>query len=143
MDGLAARDARSMFEEGNRWMYEEEYQKAIESYQNAVTKLPAFSEGWRAKGLAEQKKGDELVRKGMESQAEPYYRSAVKSLETAHLSFPDDLQVLTALASSLQMLDRYDDSIYYLEKAEDMDPDNPDIKLRLDDSLRKTRLVSG
>ena len=116
MNGMAAAEARSLFEEGNRWMNEEEYQKAIESYGSAVSRLPGFSEGWRAKGLAEVKKADELTEKGFTAQAEPYYQSAVRSLNKAYPSFPDDVQVLSGLGKSLIRIGKKDESELFLAK---------------------------
>ncbi|PWR71097.1 DnaJ domain-containing protein [Methanospirillum stamsii] len=137
MGGLTARDARSMFEEGNRWMNEEEYQKAIESFGNAVEKLPGFAEGWRAKGLAELKKADELAERGMNSQAELYYRSAEKSLETAYPSFQEDIPLLLGLSYSLQALDKPEEAVYYLKKAQDVEPENSEIRINLDKAIRR------
>lgn len=140
MNGLAAKDARVMFEEGNRWMGEEEYQKAIESYEKAVKLLPGFAEGWRAKGLAEIKKADELTDKGKELQAEPYYRSGVKSLKEAYLSFPDDVQVLMGLGISLQKTDRNSESLSYLKRAHELEPYNNDILKKLDVALKQAEM---
>lgn len=137
MGGLAARDARNLFEEGNRWMDEEEYQKAIESYADAVEKLPGFSEGWRAKGLAELRKADELSEKGMDSQADPYYRSAVKSLEKSIRSFPDDIQILSGLGTALLMTGREKDAVPYLQEAAQKDPDNEKTRILLYEAQKK------
>lgn len=116
MNGMAAAEARSLFEDGNRWMNEEEYQKAIESYGSAVERLPGFSEGWRAKGLAEIRKAEELSERGFENQAEPYYQSAVRSLNQAYPSFSEDVQVLSGLSKSLSRIGKQDEAEYFIEK---------------------------
>jgi len=122
MNGIAAAEARSLFDEGNRWMNEEELQKAIESYGGAVSKLPGFAEGWRAKGLAELKKAEELSKKGLFAQADPYYRSAAQSLTQAYPSFPEDVQVLSGLGISLRIIGKNEESVKYLRKADEITP---------------------
>ncbi|MDD3573560.1 DnaJ domain-containing protein [Methanospirillum sp.] len=140
MNGMAAAEARSLFEEGNRWMNEEEYQKAIESYGSAVSRLPGFSEGWRAKGLAEVKKADELTEKGFTAQTEPYYQSAVRSLNKAYPSFPDDVQVLSGLGKSLNALGKREESIPYLKKSLEISPGDDTIQTILDHNLLKSSM---
>ncbi len=137
MNGMAAAEARSLFEDGNRWMNEEEYQKAIESYGSAVERLPGFSEGWRAKGLAEIRKAEELSEKGFGAQAEPYYQSAVRSFNQAYSSFPDDVQVLSGIGKSLFALGRIEESVPYLKKSLEMRPGDSAIQTILDQARLK------
>ncbi|NLW74913.1 MAG: DnaJ domain-containing protein [Methanomicrobiales archaeon] len=138
MNGMAAADARNLFEEGNRWMNEEEYQKAIESYEQAVVKLPGFNEGWRAKGLAELKKADELSEKGLKAQAEPYYRSGAQSLLQAYPSFPEDVQVLSGLGFSLYSTGKSEEAVPYLKKSLEIHPGNPELRTLLTNALHAT-----
>jgi len=139
LNGMAAAEARSMFEEGNRWMNEAEYQKAIESYDHAVTRLPGFAEGWRAKGLAEIRKAEELSERGLHTQAESYYRSAVQSLNRAYPSFSDDSQVLFGLGRSLHALGRDEESASYLRKSLEIRPEDSVAQ----DLLNQTRMKTG
>lgn len=98
--GMNAAGAREALSEGNRWMEEREFQKAIESYETATARLPSFSEAWRAKGLAEVQKADELTSLG-QSGAEAYYREAIRSL--GRVSDGEDLLAKKGMARSLMM----------------------------------------
>lgn len=139
MAGTTASEARIAFEDGNRWMNEEEFQKAIESYGTAVRKLPGLMEGWRAKGLAELKKGDELKEKGFSTQAEGYYHEAAESLLHAYNAFPGDSQVLYGLGKALLETGNRDDGVVYLRRAHDLDPGNREIQSALNEAfLRRT-----
>ena len=97
INGMNAADARNSLQEGNRWMEEDEFQKAIESYQTATTRLPSFSEAWRAKGLAEVKKADELseLHRG---EADKYYRDAIRSFSRINEELQEDASVKKGLA---------------------------------------------
>ncbi|MDD1728164.1 MAG: DnaJ domain-containing protein [Methanospirillum sp.] len=99
ISGTNSTDARNSLAEGNRWMSQEEYQKAIESYQDATVKLPSFAEAWRAKGFAEMKKGDALSRLGLPD-AEQYYRDAIRSFSKISPQNPEDLAVTKAMAEA-------------------------------------------
>lgn len=103
IDGMNASDARSSFSKGNQWMGQEEYLKAIESYQDAATKLPSFSEAWRAKGLAEMKKADQLMRLG-KPDADKYYRDAIRSFSNIAGQSPEDVAILKARAKAYLMI---------------------------------------
>jgi curved DNA-binding protein CbpA len=140
MNGMAAAEARNLFEEGNRWMNEDELQKAIESYGGAVSRLPGFAEGWRAKGLAEIKKADELSGKGLTAQAEPYYRAGVQSLSRAYAFFPEDVQVLSGLGISLQTMGRSEEAVRYLKKSLEINPEDPTTRMYLDQALHQSRM---
>ena len=131
MEGLSASDARNNFEEGNRWMDENEYQKAIDSYTLAVTKLQGFSEGWRAKGLAEFKKAEELSKLGFTTRSEEYYSSSVISLLKAYKAFPDDFQVISTLGYALAASGDYKSAVVYLKKAENVSPNDKEISKKL------------
>jgi len=137
MNGIAASEARSLFEAGNRWMNEEEYQKAIESYGSAVERLPGFSDAWRAKGLAEIRKAEELSDRGFGTQAEPYYQSAIRSFNQAYPSFPEDVQVLSGIGKSLFALGRIEESVPYLKKSLEMRPGDSAIQTLLDQARLK------
>ena len=140
MNGMAAAEARVLFEEGNRWMSEEEFLKAIESYEGSVSRLPGFSDGWRAKGIAEVKKADELAAKGFAAQAETYYQSAVRSLNKAYQSFPDDAQVLSGLGRSLNALGKTEESAPYLKRSLGINPGDASVQAILDDGLLKSNM---
>ncbi len=140
MNGMAAAEARSLFEDGNRWMNEEEYQKAIESYGSAVERLPKFSEGWRAKGLAEIKKAEELSDRGLGAQAEPYYQSAVRSFNQAYPSFSEDVQVLSGIGKSLHALGKTEESVPYLKKSIEIYPGDSTVQTILDQTQMKSGL---
>ncbi|WP_319579398.1 DnaJ domain-containing protein [uncultured Methanospirillum sp.] len=106
INGTNSTDARNSLSEGNKWMQQEEYQKAIDSYRDATAKLPAFSEAWRAKGIAELKKGDSLSRLGQPG-AEGYYRDAIRSFSKIAAQNPEDLTVTKATADAyLKMNDK-------------------------------------
>lgn len=137
MNGITAAEARTLFEEGNRWMDEDEFQKAIESYGGAVSKLPGFAEGWRAKGLAELKKAEELSGKGLAVQAEPYYQDAASSLIKAYPSFPEDMQVLLGLGRSLHASGSDKAAAKYLKQAHDLFPGDTNISLMYDEAKRQ------
>lgn len=92
-------DARNAFTEGNQWMQQEEYQKAIESFRDATARLPSFAEAWRAKGIAEVKKADALSRLGL-PEAEGYYRDAIRSFGKIAPQNPTDLTVTKSLIQS-------------------------------------------
>jgi tetratricopeptide (TPR) repeat protein len=143
MNGVAAAEARSWFEEGNRWMSEAEYQKAIESYQSAVMRLPGIMEGWRAKGLAELRKAEELSIRGMGVQSEPYYRSAVQSFMRAYPSFSDDPQVLSGIGKALYALGNEKESIPYLKESLRIQPGDPTVSVILDQAMRKSNSKGG
>jgi tetratricopeptide (TPR) repeat protein len=97
IEGVNASDARAAFNEGNRWLEEEEYQKAIESFESATARLPSFSEAWRAKGIAEIKKADGLSRL-MRPDADTYYRNAIKSFSHVKNQDGQDSVVTKGLA---------------------------------------------
>ncbi len=99
ISGANSTDARNSLAEGNKWMSQEEYQKAIESYQDSTAKLPSFAEAWRAKGFAEMKKGDALSRLGLPD-AEQYYRDAIRSFSKISPQNPEDLAVTKAMAEA-------------------------------------------
>lgn len=143
MNGIAAAEARSLFEEGNRWMVQDEYQKAIESYEGAVSKLPGLSEGWRAKGLAEMKKADELSKMGLSSQAEPYYLAASQSLRRAYISFPEDQQIISGLGVSLQNTGKSKEAAQYLRKSVEMNPGDENARMLLDQALRQSGMQAS
>lgn len=88
-----AADARTAFNAGNRWMEEQEYQKAIESFQDATSRLPSFSEAWRAKGLAEVKKGEQLIELKRPDSTE-YFKAAIRSFSQVYGKDSED-RVLT------------------------------------------------
>lgn len=100
IDGANATDARSSFLEGNRWAEEEEFQKAIESYGQAASKLPSFSEAWRAKGLVEVKKAKELSGLGR-AEADRYYRDAIRSFSHVTSQKEEDTTLKKALATAM------------------------------------------
>lgn len=122
MSGVSASEARTAFDDGNRWMHEAEYQKAIESYTLAVDKLPGFMEGWRAKGLAELKKAEQLGDIGLHNQAESYYQSSIRSLQTAYPAFTDDIQILTGLAKSYSATGADETALGFWRKAHELSP---------------------
>jgi curved DNA-binding protein CbpA len=99
IEGANATGARSAFLEGNTWVEEEEYQKAIESYQKAASILPSFSEAWRAKGLAEVKKAEELSKLG-KPDGHVYYRDAIASFSRVSGQTTNDITVKKALATA-------------------------------------------
>ena len=125
MSGVSASEARTAFDDGNRWMHEAEYQKAIESYSLAVNKLPGFMEGWRAKGLAELKKAEQLDDIGLHAQAESYYQSSIRSLLTAYPAFSNDIQILSGLAKSYSATGTEETALGYWRKAYEISPDDP------------------
>ena len=100
--GTNAADARSAFTTGNQWMGQEEYLKAIESYQDAVSKLPTFSEAWRAKGIAEVKKAEALSELGR-PEAGKYYQDAVRSFSKIGSQSSDDIALNNAREKALRM----------------------------------------
>ncbi len=97
-----ASDARTEFLEGNRWMGEEEYQKAIESYREATNRLPTFSEAWRARGIAEVAKADELTSLGKAESGE-YYRQAIRSFSRVDLQDRQDTLAQKKMAYAMIM----------------------------------------
>jgi len=99
INGANSTDARNSLAEGNKWMEQEEFQKAIDSYKDAIAKLPSFSEAWRAKGIAELKKGDALTRLG-QSGAEGYYRDAIRSFSKVSAKNREDIAVTRAMAEA-------------------------------------------
>ena len=99
INGTNAFNARSDFLEGNKWIEEEEYQKAIESYEKATNILPSFSEAWRAKGLAEVKKADKLSILGSPD-AERYYRDAIRSFSRVSGQTTDDIVMKKSLTTA-------------------------------------------
>jgi curved DNA-binding protein CbpA len=99
INGANSTDARNSLAEGNKWMEQEEFQKAIDSYKDAIAKLPSFSEAWRAKGIAELKKGDALSRLGQPG-AEGYYREAIRSFSKVSAKNREDIAVTRAMAEA-------------------------------------------
>lgn len=99
IDGANASDARTSYLQGTQWMAEEEYQKAIESFQEATTRLPSFSEAWRAKGIAEVRKAEELERLGR-SDAGPLYRESIRSFSRVQ-NQQEDAGIVKARATAL------------------------------------------
>lgn len=99
IDGANASDARASYLQGTEWMAEEEYQKAIESYREATTRLPSFSEAWRAKGIAEIKKAEELERLGLPD-AGALYRESIRSFSHVQ-NQQEDAGILKARATAL------------------------------------------
>lgn len=116
IDGVNATEARSAFTSGNQWIQQEEYQKAIESFNVATSKLPSFSEAWRAKGLAEMKKADQLSRLGLPD-AEGYYRDAIRSFSKITPQ-SEDLTVTKALVRSFLMVQDYNSALNILNSAQ-------------------------
>jgi len=138
LEGTSANEALNAFEEGNHWMNEVEYQKAIECYTESVTKLPGFSEGWRAKGLAEYKKAETLTGMGLKSSADGYYSESVKSLLQAYKAFPDDYQVISRLGYALAATGDYQNAVIYLRRAQSLSQGDSELSKRLEEALKMT-----
>ncbi len=117
INGANSTDARTSLAEGNMWMQQEEYQKAIDSYRDATAKLPTFSEAWRAKGIAELKKGDSLSRLGQPG-AEGYYRDAIRSFSKISGKNAEDLGVTKAMAEAYLKINEKGSAILILNRAQ-------------------------
>jgi curved DNA-binding protein CbpA len=132
IEGVNARDARTAFTEGNRWIEEHEYQKAIESFQTATTRLPSFSEAWRAKGLTEVKKAEELslLRR---SDADEYYRSAIRSFSHLNPENIEDTAVIKSLAKAYFNTGERNKALIILRAAKDSHPWDNEISTLLQD----------
>lgn len=142
IDGVNATDARSSFLEGNRWVEEEEYQKAIESYQMATTKLPLFSEAWRAKGLTEVKKAEGLSKLGR-SDAEGYYRDAIRSFSHVTGMNTEDNALKKALATALLETGDGKRALNILTSAQSSDNADPEISALIQKIANRTRTPGG
>jgi curved DNA-binding protein CbpA len=125
IDGMNAFNARGDFMEGNKWIEEEEYQKAIESYEKATSILPSFSEAWRAKGLAEVKKADKLSILG-NPDVERYYRDAIRSFSRVTGQTTDDIVMKKALTTAffeIGDLEKAWDTLSSIQAANNSDPE--------------------
>lgn len=118
INGVNSTDARNSLNEGNKWMQQEEFQKAIDSYRDAIAKLPTFYEAWRAKGIAELKKGDALTKLNQPG-AEGYYRDAIRSFSKIPGRNPEDIAVTKAIAEAYLKLNDRSSAISVLNRAQE------------------------
>lgn len=138
MNGITGAEARTLFEEGNRWIDGEEFQKAIESYGGAVSKISGFAEGWRAECLAELKKAEELSGKGLAVQAGPYYQDAARSLNRVYPSFSEDAPVLSGLGILLYSTAKTKEAELFLKKTLEINLNGATTGPLLDKTLKRS-----
>ena len=129
--------AAALFNEGNMWMNEWEYQKAIDSYTEAVSLRPDFADAWREKGYAELLKGVEIEerRPVLSTNPEKLYRSAVASLRMAVKYDADagiyDLVTIKNLGNAYERLLMWQEVENLYRKAQELAPPDPEIDKRL------------
>jgi len=123
------------YHEGNRWMAEWEYQKAIESYEKAITLNENFTEAWRAKGYTELTKGvelqpryPELARKSLFAASESFSMAIKYDMEENHLD-PNTVKKLGNTYERLEMW-KEAEATYLLAKKDT--PNDPEVNERLE-----------
>lgn len=134
LDDFNTQHAISAYHEGNIWMEEWEYQKAIESYEKAISHSPDFVEAWREKGYAELAKGVELELRHPEL-ARTSYLAAIKSFRMA-IQYDMkrgslDPDTVKYLGNAYERLDMWKEAETVYLEAKRVMPDDPAINERL------------
>lgn len=134
LDNANTQNAIEAYLDGNAWMEEWEYQKAIESYAKAISFRADFAEAWRSKGYAELAKGAELEIWRPEP-ARTSYLAAIKSFRTAIQYDMEkgslDLDTIKNLGNAYEHLGMWKEAeAVYLEVHRVM-PNDPEVNERL------------
>jgi tetratricopeptide (TPR) repeat protein len=133
-DNINTINAIEAYQDGNVWMEEWEYQKAIDCYTKAISFSADFTEAWRAKGYAELAKGVELESKHPEL-AQRSYQAAIQSLRAAvqydmkknYL----DLNTVKRLGNVYERLHMWKEAEAMYLKAKQAEPNDPEVNERL------------
>ena len=134
LDNINTQNADLAYQDGNAWMEEWEYQKAIESYTQAISLNADYTEAWRKRGYAELAKGVELDLLRPDH-AQRLYLAAIGSLRMAIKNDMKenylDLDTVKSLGNAYERMGMYKEAeIVYLE-AKKVIPDDPEVKERL------------
>ena len=133
-ENITTQNAIEAYQDGNRWMDEWEYQKAIESYTKTITLREDFTEAWRAKGYTELAKGVELQPVHPEL-ARKSYLAAIESFGTAirydmEENHPD-LDTVKSLGNVYERLEMWKEAEAIYLMAKKATPDDPEVNERL------------
>lgn len=136
IDSVNTDEAMEAFKDGNGWMNEHEYQKAIDYYIIATGKLPTFTEAWRAKGMAEMSKADQLTAL-QNPNALKYYSDAIRSFGQVIRKEPNNPVILKNIGFAYYAQGEWEKAMKTLVKAKNLDPDDKQIAEKLSQATRR------
>jgi len=135
-DTANAQNAIEAYLDGNVWMEEWEYQKAIESYAKAISFRADFAEAWRSKGYVELAKGVELdLELRRPEPARASYLAAIKSLRMAIQYDMEkdslDLDTVKSLGNAYERLGMWKEAEAVYLEAQKVVPNDLEVRQRL------------
>jgi len=111
--GCGKVQARADLKKGNSYYQQEQYSKALDSYQKGLELDPDATFAWRSVGLAALA----LYRPGDESPKNVGYAStAVDAFEKYLADYPDDEKIPEYLMSTYVNAKKYDDAIAFIDR---------------------------